>query len=259
MANSTSIRFLEGQLRTYKRTWRGSVVTTFLNPILFLTAMGLGIGALVDRGSAREVLEGVAYVTFLAPGLLAATTMQTAAGDSSWPVMAGIKWQRTYEAAVTTPLSPASLVYGHFGFVFLRVTFTAVVYAAVMAVIAAVPLGGALLSTIPGVLTGMAFATGVMAFTATRDGSEPMSALFRFGIVPMFLFSGTFFPVDQLPGWLEAVAYATPLWHGVELTRAAALSVDTTIPAIFSILYLLAWVAGGAWLAVRNLDHRMIR
>ena len=259
MATPATARFLESRLRTYRRTWRGSVVTTFLNPILFLSAMGLGVGALVDRGAGREILEGVAYVTYLAPGLLAATTMQTATGDSSWPVMAGIKWQRTYEAALATPVGVAPLVLGHFGFVLLRVLFTGLVYALVMTVMASVPLNGALLSVLPGVLTGMAFATPVMAFTASKDGPEPMSSLYRFGIVPLFLFSGTFFPVSQLPGWLEPLAYATPLWHGVELTRAAALGVATTIPWTVNTLYLALWVVVGGWLAVRNLERRMIK
>jgi lipooligosaccharide transport system permease protein len=258
MATPTTVRFLEAQLRTYRRTWRGSVVTTFLNPILFLAAMGLGVGALVDQGSGREILEGIAYVTYLAPGLLAATTMQTGAGDSSWPVMAGMKWQRTYEAALATPVDVASVVLGHFGFVFFRVLFTALVYAVVMAVMASVPLDGALLSVLPAVLTGMSFGTIVMAFTASRDGPEPLSSLYRFGIVPLFLFSGTFFPVAQLPDWLEPAAYATPLWHGVELTRAAALGLDTTVPAFISVLYLVVVAVAGAWLAIRNLDKRMV-
>ena len=127
-----------------------------------------------------------------------------------------------------------------------------------MAVMASVPLGGALWSVVPAVLTGMAFGTAVMAFTATKDGAEPMSSLFRFGIVPLFLFSGTFFPVSQLPDWLEPVAYATPLWHGVELTRAAALGTEMAVPAFVAIAYLLAWVVIGGWLAIRNLEKKMI-
>ena len=259
MVTSTSIRFLEGRLRTYRRTWRGSVFTTFLNPILFLSAMGLGVGSLVNNNIGHDVLGGIAYITFLAPGLLAATTMQVATNDASWPVMAGIKWQRTYEAALATPLNASALVYGQLCFIVLRVTFTGFAYSLVMAVMASVPFPGALLSVIPGLLTGIACAAPVMAFTASREGAEPLSALVRFAIMPMFLFSGTFFPVSQLPGWLQPIAHATPLWHGVELTRAAALSVATTTPAAVSILYLLAWAALGTWLAVRILNNRMTK
>jgi len=258
MATPTSVRFLEGQLRVYRRTWRGSVITTFINPVFFLTAMGLGLGSLVDEGTGSATIEGLAYVTFLAPGLMAATTMQTGAGDSSWPVMAGIKWIRNYEAAMSTPLRVNDLVLGHLGFVALRVTFTGAVYAAVMIALASVSVGGAALAVVPAALTGMAFGAVVMAYTTMLDGPEGLSSLFRFAIVPLFLFSGTFFPVSQLPDWMEPLAYATPLWHGVELTRAAALSSDTTIPAVLSVLYLGVWFVAGTVLAVRGLRKRMV-
>ena len=98
MATHPALLVLEVHARTYRRTWRGSVITTFLNPVLFLAAMGLGLGSLVDDSTGSATLEAASYLKFLAPGLLAATAMQTAAGDSSFPVMAGIKWVKNYEA-----------------------------------------------------------------------------------------------------------------------------------------------------------------
>lgn len=258
MAAPTSLRFLEGELRRYRQQWRGSVITTFVNPILFLAAMGLGLGVLVDEGAGRGALDGFAYVTFLAPGLLAATTMQTAAFESMWPVMAGIKWVRGYEAAMATPVEPRSIVLGHLGYVTLRVAFAAVVFAAVMSVLASIAVSGAALAVLPGVLTGIAFAAPIMAFTTTRKDAEGLASLYRFGIVPLFLFSGTFFPVEQLPDWMEPVAYATPLWHGVELARAASLDITTAIPWILSVAYLMAWAVAGTALAVRGLEKRMV-
>ncbi len=258
MAAPTAVRFLEGELRTYRRQWRASVITTFVNPILFLAAMGLGVGSLVDRGTGAGALEGFAYVTYLAPGLLAATTMQIGTGDAAWPVMAGIRWVRSYEAAMATPIDVRSIVTGHLGYVAFRLLFTAVVFALVMVVLASVTVGGALASVAPGVLTGMAFAAPVIAFTSLLDGPEGLSSLFRFAIVPLYLFSGTFFPVSQLPGWLEPVAYVTPLWHGVELTRAAALGTATTVPAVVNIAYLVVWVGVGTVLARWGLARRMV-
>ena len=258
MATPTSLLFLEGQVRQYRRTWRASVITTFVNPVLFLTAMGLGLGSIVDSGAGTVALDGLTYATFLAPGLLAAATMQTGAGDSSWPVMAGIKWVRSYEAALATPVRTADIVYGHIAFVLLRVTFTATVFVGVMAVMTDVTALRAMSAIAPAVLTGMAFGAPVMAFTASREGPEAMSSLFRFGIVPLFLFSGTFFPVSELPDWMEPIAHATPLWHGVELTRAAALGSETTIAPMWNVLYLVAWFAIGVALAVRALRRRMV-
>ncbi len=219
--------------------------------------MGLGLGTLVDDGAGRSAVEGFTYLTFLGPGLLAATTMQTGAGDGSWPVMAGIKWQKTYEAALATPVGIRDLVLGHLLWVTARVTFTAVVFVVVMALFDAVALGPGLLAVVPAVLTGMAFAAPITAYTATLKDVQGMVSLFRFGIVPMFLFSGTFFPIDQLPGWLQPVAYVTPLWHGVELSRGAALDIGTTWSPWLHAGYLAAFLAGGTFLAIRLLGRRM--
>ncbi len=147
----------------YRRTWRGSVVTTFLNPVLYLAAMGLGLGTLVDEGAGRDAVEGFAYLTYLAPGLLAATVMQTGAGDGSWPVMAGIKWQKTYEAALATPVGIRDLVFGHLLWVTARLFITALVFVVIMALFGAVSFGTGLLAIFPALLTGMAFAAPIMA------------------------------------------------------------------------------------------------
>ena len=253
-----AVRYFESRALVYRRTWRGNVVTTFLNPVLYLAAMGLGLGTLVDEGSGSDAVAGFAYLTYLAPGLLAATTMQTGAGDGSWPVMAGIKWQKTYEAALSTPVNVRDLVTGHLMWVTARLTFTALVFVIVMALFDAVSLGSGLLAIVPAVLTGLAFAAPITAYTATLKDVQGMVSLFRFGIVPMFLFSGTFFPITQLPGWLQPVAYLTPLWHGVELTRGVALDVGTTWDPWISVAYLLALVAVGLTLGVRFLGRRML-
>ena len=250
-------RYFESRARVYRRTWRGNVVTTFLNPVLYLAAMGLGLGTLVDEGAGRAAVEGFAYLTYLAPGLLAATTMQAGTGDGSWPVMAGIKWQRTYEAVLATPISIRDLVVGHLLWISVRVTFTALVFVLIMALFGAVSIGPGLLAIAPAVLTGLAFAAPATAFTSRLKDVQGLVSLFRFGIVPMFLFSGTFFPISQLPTWLQPVAYATPLWHGVELTRGVALDIGTTWSPWINVAYLITFVEVGTALAIRLLGHRM--
>ncbi len=258
MATSLTLRVLEVNARTYRRIWRGSVITTFLNPILFLAAMGLGLGTLVDSGTGSESLETASYLKYLAPGLLAATAMQTGAGDSTYPVMAGIKWIRTYHAALSTPIDVTALTMGHLGWVAIRLTFVSLVYAVITMLFGAVALGWGLLSVAPAVLTGLAFAAPVTAYTATLERETGLSSLFRFGIVPLFLFSGTFFPIEQLPDLLEPIAYITPLWHGVELTRGIALQAGTTLAPWVHVAFLVAVVVFSAGLAVRNLRRRMV-
>lgn len=254
---SPALRVLESGARVYRRTWRGSVITTFVNPVLYLAAMGLGLGSLVDQGAGTAELGGISYIAFLAPGLLAAATMQTGAGDGAWPVMAGMKWRKTYQATLATPVGVRDLVFGHLGWVLVRVLITAVVFVLVTILFGAVSVADGVGAIGPAVLTGMAFAAAVTAYTAALSSEYGLSSLFRFGIVPMFLFSGTFFPITQLPGWIQPLAYVTPLWNGVELTRAAALGVETAWPAMWHAAYLLVWVVAGTAISVVNFRRKL--
>ncbi|MDQ3464702.1 MAG: ABC transporter permease [Actinomycetota bacterium] len=225
----------------YRRTWRGTVVSSVLTPVLFLAAMGVGLGALVDDGGRLDN----DYLIFLAPGLLAATAMQTGVFESMYPVMGAIKWVRTYHAMLATPLGVGDILLGHLLWVVFRVTSTAAVYLAVIALFGAAPSLTALLALPAATLCGMAFAAPIFAFSAGYESPSGFAALERFVIVPMFLFSGTFFPVSQLPEVLQWVAYATPLYHGVELCRALVGGTQTALDAVGHIGYLLLWVAGG--------------
>jgi lipooligosaccharide transport system permease protein len=253
-----SMRVVEAELVVYRRTWRGTVISSFVNPILFLTAMGLFLGAFID--STADL--GIPYLTFVATGLMAANAMQAGASEGAFPVMAGIKWRKEFHATITTPISPAEIVYGRFLWSIIRLTFILVVFAVISALFGALDLGHALLAVPPGVLTGVAFTTVVTAFTVTREDEQSLSTLFRFAITPLFLFSGTFFPVSQLPDFLQKVAYLTPLFHGVELVRKIALPgvgepVVTTVPIWISVAYLSAMTVIGLVLAAKFLDRRL--
>ena len=254
-----SMRVVEAELVVYRRTWRGTVISSFVNPVLFLSAMGLSLGSLVDTSGAEL---GVSYLTFVASGLMAATAMQAGASEGAFPVMAGIKWRKEFHATITTPISPADIVYGRFLWSIIRLAFILVVFALISVLFGALELGPALLAVPPGVLTGVAFTTVVTAFTVTREDEQSLSTLFRFAITPLFLFSGTFFPISQLPDYLQKVAYATPLFHGVELVRKVALpgvdeSVVTSIPIWVHLLYLTLMTVIGLVLASRWLDKRL--
>lgn len=256
---NATLLVVEARARTYRHVWRASVISTFLNPALYLLAMGLGLGSLVDRGGGEVAIPGGSYVAFLAPGLLVATAMQIGAGDSSWPVIAGMKWQKTYHAALATPIGTTDLVRGHLLWVAVRLLMATLAFVVVMAVFGAASVGAGLVALPVAVLTGLAFAAPVAAFAARLERDTGLAALFRFGIIPMFLFSGTFFPITQLPGWLQPVAYATPLWHGVELARGAVLGVATTAAAWVHVGYLAAVAALGVIGAQRAFARRLVR
>ena len=250
-------RVVEASARVYRRTWRGSVISTFFNPILYLLGMGVSLGKLVDEGTGGSALD-IPYLTFLAPGLLAATAMMTGAGDASWPVMAGIKWRKTYDAILSTPVTVRELVMGHLAWVGVRLLFVTVVYSGVMTAFGATTVIEGALAIPPAMLTGLGFAAIVTAYTARLKNELGLSSLFRFGVMPLFLFSGTFFPISQLPGWIQPLAYATPLFHGVSLCRGLALGIGFDVNPAVSIAYLVVLLGVGAALATRLMRRRLI-
>ncbi|HWC14719.1 MAG TPA: ABC transporter permease [Actinomycetota bacterium] len=256
MTTPLAVRVMEADAFRYRRIWKGSVVTAFINPMLFLVAMGHGFGTLVDRGVSTTG-GTVGYIAFIAPALLAATAMQTAANEAMWPVMAGFKWNRTYHAALATPIRIPDLVSGTIYWIAVRTLMACAAFALVAGLMGAAPPVRMFLAIPPAVLTGIAFATPLMAFTASTDKETRLSTILRFAIMPMFLFSGTFFPVEELPAWLQPVAYATPLWHGVDLCRALALDVPARMPWVIHVAYLLAWAGIGWALAARRFRKRL--
>src|SRR5437588_6535720 len=255
--SSPAVRSLQSWAYRYKRTWRGSAVSSILQPVLFLAAMGLGLGSLVNRGHTSS-LGGVTYLVFLAPALLAAAAMQTAAMESAWPVLAAVKWLKTYDAMLATPLRVRDLLVGHLTWIALRVLMTCAVFLAVMAAFGAVKSPEAVLLLPVGILTGLAFAAPIAAYAVTLERDSGLSALFRFGIIPMFLFSGTFFPVSQLPAALRPVACITPLWHGVDLSRHLALGRASLFGSLAHVAYLALWIAAGTAIATFTYRRRLV-
>jgi lipooligosaccharide transport system permease protein len=241
-----TFRSFEYWLLVYRRVWRGTIVSSFLNPVLYLTAMGIGLGRLVNKGSALP--GGVPYLEFVAPGMLAAVAMQVAAAESSFPVRGAIKWNRQYIAMLATPLRAADLVGGHLMYVTVRVAVSAAIYLTAITAFGAVHSPLALLAIPLCVLIGLAFAGPISALSAWAD-EEVFNPLFRFVITPMFLFSGSFFPVTRLPHGLREIAYATPLWHGVDLMRNLTLGTATLGWSAMHAGYLLAWAVAGFALA----------
>jgi lipooligosaccharide transport system permease protein len=245
-------------LAQYRRVWRGTAISTVVEPLGFLAAMGLGLGLLVDQGPGADTLDGVSYLEFIAPGLLAASAMQMVAFESTYPVMGAIKWNRQYHAMLATPLRVVDVLAGHLLFVVLRLFITTTVFLVIMVAFGAISSPWAVLCIPVGILTGLAYAPAIFAFSATRENDSGFAMLFRFGIVPMFLFSGTFFPISQLPDWLQPVAWAVPLWHGVDLCRALALGTPGYGSALVHVGYLVLWAVVGFVVARSTFQRRLV-
>lgn len=253
--SSPAVGVVEYRLLGWRQRWSGSVISSVLAPVLYLGAMGWGLGGLVDAHSGG--VDGLPYLVFIVPGVLALTAMQTAVNDSGYPVMSGLRWDRHFEGMAATSLQPSQLAVGLLGFVAIKLTLTCALFLAVAAVFGALtsPLAGLALPA--AVLTGLAFAGPVIAYTALLHSDVGLTLLFRFGVLPLSLFAGTFFPIDVLPVALRWLAQLTPLWHGVELCRA--LTTGQVQPDLLGhVGYLLLWTILGGWLAARQLRRRLL-
>jgi lipooligosaccharide transport system permease protein len=242
----------------YKRTWRGSGVSFFLLPLLYLTAMGVGLGSFVDDNSGPDSLS-VSYLEFLAPGLLATTALQVGVGASSFPVLGNFKWSKSYFAMAATPLRVPDIVAAHLGYIAFRLVLTCTVFLGVLSAYGAVrSWPGLPLALVAAVLTGLAHAAPMFAFSSRIASESYFSLVFRLGVMPMMLFSGAFFPVSQL-GDFAWVAYGMPVWHGVEMTRMFTLGTTDWLAVLGHVAYLLVWLVAGYLFALSGFRRRLAR
>jgi lipooligosaccharide transport system permease protein len=252
-----ALRTTDYWLTVLRRTWKGSVVTSFVVPILTLAAMGVGLGSFVDDNSRDAALGGISYLAFIGPGLLAVTAMQTAVFESTYPILGAFKWDKTYFAMIATPLRAVDIVNSQLAFVTFRVLMPSAVFLGVLAVFGIDDSwwGGPLAVVAAGLL-GMAHATPVAALSSRLRDESVFALVFRLGLLPMSLFSGAFFPINQLPEGVQWLAYTTPIWHGVELCRALMLG-SVGVSALWHVAYLSAFVAVGWRLTVSGFAKRL--
>jgi lipooligosaccharide transport system permease protein len=245
----------------YRRTWRATVVSSILQPLLFLLAFGVGFGTLIDgTGRAAQATGGVDYLVWLAPALLCVSAAQTAVFGSTYPVLSGFKWQRHYLAVTATPIGPGQVFAGHLVWLLLKIAGCGAVYVAVIAAFGGVRSPGIVLALLAAVLAGAAVAAPITAFTAgVDDEGSAFTVLFRLVLIPMTLFSGTFFPVDRLPPVVRPMAWVSPVWHGTELARSAALDRWAPLAALGHVAVLAAATAAGCALAAVRYRRRLHR
>ncbi len=246
--------FLENQFVRYRATWTSTIITSILFPIMFLVSIGFGLGTQIDDTSSLGTDD---YASFVGPGILAAVALIQAGSLSLWPTLGAIKWEGTYQAALSTPLTAAELATGHILWIGFRVVVGASFYLAVLALfgIVASPLG--LLAPLVAGLTGLSIAAPLSAYSATRESDNTFSLINRVGLTPMFLFSGAFFPVAQLPDSVEWVSKVIPVSHGVELSRNLVNGTISAGPAALNVGVLVLWAGLGWAMAIRTFEARL--
>ena len=245
----------------YRRTWVSSLASNFVYPTLYLTAMGVGLGHLINAhvGTHAATLGGISYLSFLAPGVLASSAMQVGVQESTYPVLGAIRWTYAYVAMVATPLRVIDVLRGQLAFIVFRLVVTCATFALIATAFGALRSAEAVLSVPAAVLCGLAFAAPIAAFAAKQDYDGGFPVLNRLIVIPLFLFSGTFFPVHQLPLVLQWVALATPLYHGVALSRAFAEGHGFVWSSLGHVAYLLCMITIGYVWATKTFERRLAK
>lgn len=248
----------EWRLRGMKAYWTSAVGSSLLTPILYLIAMGVGLGTLVDSGSGG--VAGVPYLTFVAPGLLVSTVVMSAGSELTFPVMDGFKWSKLYFARAATAAAPLQVAVGEVVAVGIRFVLEATVFWLILVIAGVVGLGSWPMIAVAA-LAAMALGTPLMAYAATlEDEGFQFSLVQRFVINPMFLFAGTFFPLESMPIYLQWIGWISPMWHGTQVARLLGfgLPVPGWLVAVH-LAFLVALTLGGTVLAARIFTRRLAK
>lgn len=223
-------------------------------PLLYLIALGIGLGALVT-----QEVDGVDYLVFVAPALLVSTIVMSAGAEMTYPVMSGFKWHRLYYAPAATPVSPGQIALGHFLAVMIRFLAQGFIFWLIMLAFGAAPSGWSFLVVPIGVLTAAGFGAVLQAYASTiKNEGFQFAFIQRFIIMPMFLFAGTFFPLSVMPGYLQWIGWISPIWHGTQLARVASYGADVSVAMIaVHVLFLTSLTALGLTWGVRSYTRRL--
>jgi lipooligosaccharide transport system permease protein len=258
-----SLYFAEHWLRTMRGYGWTVMMTAVGTPLVYLFAMGVGLATLIDANTGASLGggsgAGLPYLVFVAPALLATAGIMVASEENTYSVMSGFKWRRTYYGPNASPLSSAQLVNGHSLGVLFRLLLTTGLYYLFLLLFGAVPEPAGWLMIFTAALGGMAFGLPLMAYASSIVEDKGQFAMVqRFVVMPLFLFSGTFFPLASMPWAVQWIGWISPLWHSTELGRV--LSYGYAEPAWLTalhVLYLAVLAAAGWVLAKRNYSRRL--
>lgn len=244
----------EHRIRAMRAYLQTIVVTSLGNPLVYLFGLGVGLARLVTT-----TVDGATYLEFVAPALLASAAVTVAANEFTYPIMAGFKWNPIYFGMNAAPISATQIVNGQVLAISAHMSVTVIAYFLFMLLFGAVPSALGVLAIVVAIGAGLAVGMLIMAYCATivQDRGQP-ALLQRFGIMPMFLFSGTFFPITSLPLYLQWIGWISPLWHATQLGRVVSYGlVEPAWLTVVHILYLVALGVLGWRLAQRSFRRRL--
>jgi lipooligosaccharide transport system permease protein len=229
----------ETRIRSMLKWWQALIAFGFGNPVLYLLSVGIGIGSLVDQEAA--FLGGQSYLTFLAPALLITAGIQGAMEEVTFPTLEGFFWERTFYAMNSTAITGRQIVDGVMLASAARCFLQVLLYELVLLAFGAVTLASFLPLLLVSVIAGVTFASVMLGVTAYLKNDDGFLAIIgRFIITPMFMFSGTYYPLESLPPYLQWIGWISPVWHGTDVGRA--LSYGQPVAGSTMIIHLLYFV-----------------
>ncbi|MCC3291933.1 ABC transporter permease [Arthrobacter sp. zg-Y1110] len=249
------------RMRGYQWTVLMTAVGT---PLVYLLGMGTGLAVLIDGNSNAGFPGGngstVSYLMFLGPALVATAALMVSSEENTYTVMGGFKWHRTYYGPNASPLSSGQIALGHVLGLTVRILLTTTIYYLFLVLFGAVaqPATGWLM-IFTALLAGLAFGMPLLAFSSTlKEDKGQFAMVQRFIVMPLFLFSGTFFPLESLPLAVRWIGWISPLWHSTELGRVLSYGhPEAAAMTAVHVVYLLVLTVGGLVLARRNFTRRL--
>ncbi|MEN9714860.1 MAG: hypothetical protein RJA35_327 [Actinomycetota bacterium] len=254
-----SWRVAEYRLRGMAKWWTSIVAFGLGNPVLYLISIGIGIGGLVNKAQGGHLLGGVPYLQFVAPALLASAAIQGVMDEVTFPIMEGFSWEKTFYAIHSTSVNATQLANGVMLAAFIRGAWTVLMYGGILVLFGAIPVASLLPLAAESLLAGSAWASAIAAVSANLKNDDGIFAIIgRFVIAPMFLFSGTFYPIDLMPIYLRWIGWISPLWHATQLGRDLTIKqVEPVWLILTHYVYFVVMLAVGLAIVYRAFIRRL--
>jgi len=250
------LRVWQRNLSVYRQSWKVSFIPPLLEPLFYLLAFGAGLSGLI--GNIRYRGEEISYIRFIAPALVAITVMNSAFFENTYASFVRMYYQKTFDAMMATPLTVEEIIAGEIIWGATKSVIATAIMVAVISGFGLIRYPGGLLLIPLAFLGGLVFGSAGMVCTALTPNIELFNLPVFLFITPMFLFGGTFFPIENLPLWAQRTAVLMPLTHLVNLSRAfAGGHIDASV--LPGAVYLAAFAAVAFPLAIRRMRRRLIK
>jgi lipooligosaccharide transport system permease protein len=238
-------------LTVYAKTYKMNILPNFFEPLFYLVAMGIGLGAYVGRD-----MGGLSYLAFITPGLIVASAMNGASFETTYNVFVKMHFGRTYHAITATPVNIEDAMLGEVLWAMTRAMIYGLAFALVVALFGLLPPVAFLLMVPLLILTSFVFAAVGLCFTSFIKVIDLYSFFYTIWLTPMFLFSGIFFPLDRMPEWVRIVSWIFPLTHAVALARVVVHGGTSATAVVAHVVWLAVLGAVLLWIALARI-HRM--